>query len=142
MIWFNMLSKLVKAIRSGESPGQIAAGFTVGFSLGLMPLFSLQGLLLVLILILLNINIAAGMLAMIVASILVWLIDPWIHSLGLYVLTQVPALQGFWETLYNMPVAPLTQFYNTVVSDIWCFPRRKTPLNRVHNLSRQSRSTQ
>jgi len=114
MIWIKVISKFIKAFRSGESPGQIAAGFALGFFIGLIPFWSLQGLILFFLLILLNINLAAGTVAIILAGMSAYLLDPLFHSIGYFVLT-LPALQGTWESLYNMPVAPLTRFNNTVV---------------------------
>ena len=115
MIWLKILSNFIKAFRSGESPGQIAGGFGVGFMIGIMPFFTLQGLILFILLMLLNINIAAGTVAILLASLFAFLVDPVFHSLGYFVLTGIPFLQGFWETLNNIPVAPLSRFNNTVV---------------------------
>ncbi|MFZ5517413.1 MAG: TIGR03546 family protein [Candidatus Zhuqueibacterota bacterium] len=114
MIWIKVISKFIKAFRSGESPGQIAAGFALGFFIGLIPFWSLQGLVLFFLLILLNINLAAGTVAILLAGMCAYLLDPLFHSIGHFVLT-LPALHRIWESLYNMPVAPLTRFNNTVV---------------------------
>ena len=40
---------------------------------------------------------------------------PSFHELGRILLTQVAFLRPIWTYLYNMPIAPLTRFYNTVV---------------------------
>ncbi len=114
MIWLKIISKFIKAFRSGESPGQIAAGFALGFFIGLMPFWSLQGIFLFILLILLNINLAAGTVAIILANLFAYLLDTVFHSVGYFFLTLSP-LQGMWEWLYNMPVAPLSRFNNTVV---------------------------
>lgn len=115
MIWLNMVSKFIKAFRSGESPGQIGAGFSVGFMIGLMPFWTLQGIVLFALLFLLNINMAAGTLAIFLSSLFAYLLDPIFHNLGFYILTGIPALQKLWETIYNIPIGPLTRFNNTVV---------------------------
>jgi uncharacterized protein (TIGR03546 family) len=115
MIWLKIISKFIKAFRSGESPGQIAGGFGVGFLIGIMPFWTLQGVILFILLILLNINMAAGTVAILLASLFAYLLDPIFHSLGYFILTGIPFLRGFWETLYNIPVAPLSRFNNTVV---------------------------
>ena len=114
MFIFSILSQIIKAFRAGETPTQIAAGFSVGFLIGLMPFWTLQGVLLFLVLTFVNINMAAGSLAMLVAGFVAFLLDPLFHNLGYAVLT-LPALQGTWEALYNLPVAPLSRFNNTVV---------------------------
>lgn len=115
MIWLNIISKFIKAFRAGESPGQIAAGFCFGFLIGLMPFWTLQGVVLFILLILLNINMAAGTLAILLASLFAYLLDPIFHNIGFYILTGIPALKGTWEWLYNNPLGPLTRFNNTVV---------------------------
>ena len=115
MIWLSVASKFIKAFRSGESPGQIAAGFSIGFLIGLMPFATLQGIVLFILLILLNVNMAAGTLTVLLASLFAFLLDPIFHDIGYYILTGIPGLQGLWETLYNSPFGPLTRFNNTVV---------------------------
>jgi len=114
MVWLKIISKIIKAFRSGESPGKIAGGFGMGFLIGLMPFLTLQGIVLFFILILVNINLAAATLAIFLASLFAYLLDPLFHAVGYWFLTM-PALQGLWETLYNLPVAPLSRFNNTVV---------------------------
>lgn len=117
MIWLKILSKFIKAFRSGETPRQIALGFCFGFLLALMPFWTIQAILIFALLILLNINLAAGTVAFLLASIffLAHLLDPVFHSLGYFILTGIPVLQSVWEWLYNMPIAPLSRFNNSVV---------------------------
>jgi len=115
MIWLKVISKFIKAFRSGESPGQIAAGFSFGFLIGLMPFWTLQSILLFVLLILLNINLATGTVAILLASLFAYLLDPIFHNIGFFFLTSIPVLQEVWKTLYNTPFSPLTRFYNTMV---------------------------
>lgn len=115
MIWLKIISKFVKAFRSGETPGQIAAGFAIGFYIGLMPFWTLQTFILFFILILANINLAAATVAFLIASMFAYLFDPLFHSLGYFLLTQLPFLQGIYEAIYNSVFGPLTRFNNTVV---------------------------
>ena len=115
MIWLNVVSKFISAFRSGESPGQIGAGFSFGFLIGLMPFWTLQGVVLFILLILLKVNMAAGTLAILLSSLFAFMLDPIFHDIGYYILTGIPGLQGLWETLYNSPLGPLTRFNNTVV---------------------------
>jgi len=115
MIWLNVVSGFIKAMRAGQTPNQIAAGFGLGYMIGLMPFMTLQGIFLFILLFLFNINLAAGSLAIVICSLFAYLLDPVFHHLGYLVLAEIPALQGTWEWLYNLPVAPLTRFNNTVV---------------------------
>jgi uncharacterized protein (TIGR03546 family) len=128
MIILKIVSNFIKAFRSGESPRQIALGFCFGFLLGLMPFWTVQGFLVFLILFFVNINLSAGTVATLLASALAYLIDPVFHAIGFFVLTQINALQSFWEWLYNTPLGPLSRFNNTVVMGsfvgglLLCFP--------------------
>ncbi len=115
MFWLKIISKFVNAFRAGETPAQIAAGFTLGFLIGLMPFWTLQGVVLLVVLLLFNVNLAAGTVAMVLAGMVAYLLDPIFHSVGYFMLTGVSFLQPVWEALYNMPVAPLSRFNNTVV---------------------------
>ncbi|MBD3289480.1 TIGR03546 family protein [candidate division KSB1 bacterium] len=114
MLWLKIVSKIIKAFRSGESPNKIAAGFGIGFLIGLMPFWTLQGVILLILLILLDVNLSAGTLAIIVFGLFSYLLDPLFDVVGTFVLTGIPFLYGLWESLYNMPVAPLSRFNNTV----------------------------
>ena len=116
MFWLKLLSKFIKVLREGASPGAIAAGFTVGFVVGLTPFLSLQNVLLILLAAVFRWNFAAFGLSLFLFSFVAYLFDPLFHRLGLFLLTGIPALQGFYTWLYNLPVAPFTRFYNTVVA--------------------------
>jgi len=117
MIWLKIISKFIKAFRSGETPRQIALGFCCGFLLALMPFWTIQAILVFVLLILLNVNLAAGTVAFLLAAIffLPQLLDPVFHNIGYFILTGIPALQSFWEWLYNTPAGSLSRFNNTVV---------------------------
>lgn len=114
MIFLKLISSLVKAFREGQTPGQIAAGFSIGVLIGLMPFWTLQAIFLVLVLFFVNLNLAAATLGILLADFAGYLLDPLFHDLGYFVLTQVPFLQNLWEKLYNLPIVPYTRFYNTV----------------------------
>ncbi|KAA3620124.1 MAG: TIGR03546 family protein [Calditrichaeota bacterium] len=115
MFWLKFIAKFLKALRAGDTPGQVSAGFSLGFAIGLMPFFTLHGLFFWLLLLLFNVNLAAGFVGIMLTSLIAWFFDPLFHDLGFLLLVQIPALQGLWESLYNLPIAPLTKFYNTVV---------------------------
>jgi len=115
MLWLKVLSNFVNAFRSGDRPWQIAAGFCVGFMIGLLPSLTLQGVILFCLLIFFKINMAAGTLGIILANGIAYFLDPVFHDIGFFVLAGIPALQGLWISLNNMPIAPLTKFNNTVV---------------------------
>lgn len=115
MFWLTLVKDIIKILRAGENPGQVAGGFALGSLLGLSPGFTLQEFLLWLVVLSLNVNIAAALLALTLFALIAYLFDPLIHQLGYYLLVQVEQLRPLWTSLYNAPVAPLTRFNNTVV---------------------------
>ncbi len=114
MFFLQFISKFIKVLRAGATPGQIAGGFMLGFMIGLMPFMTLQGVVLWIVLFFLNVNLSAATFAIFISSFVAFLFDPLFHNLGFWVLTA-PGLQNTWTSLYNMPVAPLSRFNNTVV---------------------------
>lgn len=115
MIILKLLSKLIKVLRAGPSPAQVAGGFTLGMFLGMMPGFNFYWLLIFMFILLLNVNISGVILGYLVFSLFAYLFDPVAHNLGFILLTDIEWLKGFWTTLYNLPVFPLSGYNNTVV---------------------------
>nr|NIV13397.1 DUF2062 domain-containing protein [Fodinibius sp.]NIW80173.1 DUF2062 domain-containing protein [Calditrichia bacterium] len=71
MFFFDLLSRLLKVLRSNESPAQISAGFVLGMILGITPFWSLINFVILFFIIIINVNIAAAMLAYIIFSAVV-----------------------------------------------------------------------
>ncbi|MCJ7812630.1 TIGR03546 family protein [bacterium] len=115
MFLLKILSKLLKALRSADSPNQLAWGFALGGILGLTPLLNLHNVLVILLILVLRVNIAAAVLSFMLFSLVAWICDPVFHTVGFGLLVQVPFLQSIWTALYNAPVLPLSRFNNTVV---------------------------
>jgi len=115
MIVLKFLAKLVKILRSGASPNQIAAGFILGMVIGLTPLWSLHNLIIVFLLIIFNVNFATAIFSFLIFSGFAYLLDPLFHDLGYYLLVDVQALHALWTTMYNVPLLALSRFNNTVV---------------------------
>ncbi len=115
MIPLSLVSKVVKVLRSADSPAQVGWGFALGSIPGLTPLWALHNLFVLLLICILNVNITAALLGWGLFSLFAWLFDPFFDVLGYQVLTNIPFLQPFWTWLYNVPIAPLTRFNNTVV---------------------------
>lgn len=114
MFFLQFISKLIKMLRSGESPSLIAGGFTLGFMVGLTPFLTLQNALIFLIAILTKVNLSAFFFAIFFFSFVAYLFDPLFHSLGYFLLMKISVLYPAWTKLYNLPVAPYTRFNNTV----------------------------
>jgi uncharacterized protein (TIGR03546 family) len=115
MIFLKLFSKLIKLLRSAASPAQIAGGFVFGMMIGIISLNSLFTPIIILFIIILNVNVTSAILAALLFRLIAFLIDPFLHSLGYWVLVDVSALTRVWEFLYNIPIFPYTRFNNTVV---------------------------
>lgn len=115
MLILKFLAKLVKILRSGISPNQIAGGFILGMIIGLTPIMSLHNMIIFVLIILLRVNIASAIFGFALFSGIAYLLDPYFHNIGYYVLTQVPSLESLWTDLYNTPILALSNFNNTVV---------------------------
>ena len=116
MLIFRFLAKLLKILRSAATPGQIAGGFILGMIIGLTPFWSLHNLVVLLLIIILNVNIAMALFSFAIFSGVAYLADPLFHNLGFFVLADVKALHGLWSALYNVPIIALSRFNNTVVT--------------------------
>lgn len=114
MIPLQIVAKLLKILRSGASPGQIAGGFLFGMILGLTPLWNLHNLLVLCLVILLNVNLSMFFVSFALFSGLAYLFDPWFHALGYWLLVD-SGLTGLWQKLYQIPLLALSNFNNTVV---------------------------
>jgi len=115
VFWLKFLSKFITLLHSENEPRHLAAGFALGAIIGLTPMMSLHNLAVFLIILLFDTSIPAAFFAIFLFSGFAYLLDPFFHRLGYYLLVEVEALRPFWTTLYNIPIAPLTRFYNTVV---------------------------
>jgi uncharacterized protein (TIGR03546 family) len=80
-----------------------------------MPFFTLQGLLLWLVILVFDVNLSATLLAVTLFALFAYIVDPLLHTIGYFLLVDTSSLHGFWTSLYNAPIAPLTRFNNTVV---------------------------
>jgi|Deesub1362B_J571_1020462.scaffolds.fasta_scaffold03125_6 uncharacterized protein (TIGR03546 family) len=115
MIFLKLLARLIKVLRAGPSPAQIAGGFVLGMLLGFLPFPNLYAFGILLLVLLLDVNLSAVILGWTFFGLLSYLLDPLFHRIGLFFLVDVRFLKGFWTWLYNLPLMPLTRFNNTVV---------------------------
>lgn len=109
------LQKIIKVLNDKTNPAEIALGAAMGSWIGLMPGFNLTTALLFAVLCLLNANLSMAILFIGFFKAIAYLADPWIHSLGFYFLTSIPALKPVWTQLYNVPFVPFSRFNNTIV---------------------------
>lgn len=112
--WLRSLRFLASALSSAATPRQLALGFSMGMVIGLVPKENLIAVVLLFILAGSKVNLCSASLATILFSWLSVLLDPLSHLLGRNVLLA-PSLQGFWRSVYELPLAPWTDFNNTIV---------------------------
>jgi uncharacterized protein (TIGR03546 family) len=115
MFWLKLVANFIKILREGQTPAQVAGGFALGSILGLSPMLTLQGMVVWLVILVLDVNLSAATLSLLIFSLFAYIFDPLFHHLGYFMLVNIDGLKGIWTTLYNAPIAPLTRFNNTVV---------------------------
>lgn len=108
------LFSLIQLLNSDTATNQIAAGVACGLILGFAPVFSLQTVLVFVILFFLRIQIGAAFLSAFFFKFIAWMLDPVSHKLGTIVL-ETESLRPLFTDMYNMPLVPLTRFYNSIV---------------------------
>lgn len=105
---------LIKILNSDTGENQIAAGIAVGIVLGFAPLFSLQTVLMIIVLFFFRVQLGAALTASFFFALVAWAFDPLFDMIGGSIL-EANALKGIWTSLYNMPIVPFTKFYNSIV---------------------------
>src|SRR3954469_13187271 len=119
---FRMLSRLIATVRNvssvllaASSPSQVAAGFTLGMIIGVMPKTNLIALSLCVLLFSLRCNKGFAIIAAIAFSFVSPWTDPFAHKVGMAVL-GLGSLQATYASILNMPLGPWLGFNNTVVT--------------------------
>jgi uncharacterized protein (TIGR03546 family) len=101
-------------LNSDTGTNQIAAGIACGLILGFAPVFSLQTVLVIILLFFFRIQIGAATLSAFFFKFVAFLLDPVFNRAGMAIL-ETESLRPLFTDLYNMPIVPLTRFYNSVV---------------------------
>lgn len=114
MLLLKLLQQLIKALNSDGTPGQVAAGITLGAALGLTPLLNLHNLIIVALAVILNVSVPGFMLGWALFVPLGFVLDPVFDAIGRALLLQVGTLRPVWVDAYNS-AAVLTNFNNSVV---------------------------
>ena len=113
MFVLKLLVKLVKVLNSETSAASLAAAVTLGMVLGLVPLFTLQAALAVLVLLFFRVNIAAALLGFGLFKLGALALGGLFHSIGASLLEN-PSLFGFWTSMVNAPVLSLCALNHSV----------------------------
>ncbi len=108
------LARVLVALNTNVRKEYIASGFAWGLLLALVPAGNLAWILLFFISFFLKNNQAFQLLTIALLKIVLPLAAPLLDALGYAILTA-GALQGALTALYNLPIAPLTRFNNTLV---------------------------
>lgn len=111
---FKQLFAFIKLLNSETGTNQIATGIACGFILGMTPAFSLQSILVFLLIFFFRIQIGAALITAFFFKFIAYLLDPVFHEVGTMVLEN-QSLAPLFTALYNMPIVPLTRFNNTIV---------------------------
>lgn len=109
-----IIRQFFQGLTAETTPGQIGAGITLGFLIGLMPKATLTAQVLIIVMMATRVNIPMAVLTVFAVSLVNPLLDKITDPLG-YALLTSEALRPLWTKLYNMPLAPWTGFNNTVV---------------------------
>lgn len=104
----------LKLLNSDTGTNQIAAGIAAGFILGMAPTFSLQTILVIILLFFFRIQIGAATLSAFFFKFVAFVFDPVFHEMGKKIL-EMDSLKGIFTTMYNMPIVPFTRFNNSIV---------------------------
>lgn len=115
MLVLKLLQSLFKTLHSDGTPGQVAAGLALGAILGLTPIANLHNAFVFALILMLNVSFGGAMLGWALFVPIGFLLDPVFDQIGRVLLLETPALVPLWTSLANMPVAPLTNFTNTIV---------------------------
>lgn len=114
MIVLKILSKILKALQSNESPNQLAWGFVLGMIIGLTPFANLHNVLVIVLIIILKVNISMAIASFIIFSLFAYLLDPLFHNIG-WLLINVDFLRPIWIFCSTKPVLAFSNLNNTVV---------------------------
>ncbi len=104
----------LKLLNSETGTNQLAAGLSLGMTLGFSPVISLQALLIFVLCFLFRVQLGAAFLSAFFFKFIAYLFDPLTDKIGRLVLESA-SLRGFFVDLYNMPLIPLTRFNNSIV---------------------------
>ncbi len=104
----------LKLLNSDTGTTQIATGIACGFILGMAPTFSLQTIIVIVLMFFFRIQIGAATLSAFFFKFIAFLLDPVFHQMGMKIL-EMDSLKGIFTTMYNMPIVPFTRFNNSIV---------------------------
>ena len=114
MLALKFIGWILKAMKEGPTPRQLAGGIVLGFIAGFIPGWPVQVWVLVLLTLILKVNLSMVIIGWSVGVGMGYIIDPLLDSVGGWLL-QMESLRDIWTAMYNAPPWGLTRFNNTVV---------------------------
>jgi len=108
------LARTIVALNTNVRKEHIASGFAWGLLLALVPAGNLIWILLFFVSFFLKNNHGTQLLTIALFKLVLPLAAPLLDALGYAILTA-GALEGVFTNLYNLPLAPLTRFNNSLV---------------------------
>jgi len=106
------LSKVFRLLSSDIESYQLSLGISLGIVAGLSPLLSIQSLCVLFIIIVLKVNLSMFMISLALISLIAYLADPLIVSIGQQVLAM-ESLNELFTQMYNSGLWRLLNFNNT-----------------------------
>jgi uncharacterized protein (TIGR03546 family) len=107
--------RVLQSLLASDSPNQLAAGFTLGMIIGLVPKGNFIAVSLCVLLFSLRVNKGLALVAAVLFSAIGPFADSFSHKLGMALLTT-DALQPPYAMAFSLPLAPWLEFHNTVVA--------------------------
>jgi uncharacterized protein (TIGR03546 family) len=114
-----IVAKLFAPLNGNQKRSQVAAGFSWGLLLGLIPTGNVFWIVLFVVSFFFRNNHLSKILFMLVIKLFFGVLNPLVDMVG-WAILHIEALQPFFTTLYNMPLVPLTKFNNTLVAGGLC----------------------
>ena len=105
-----ILAKLLKALNSEQSAGQLAIAVSLAVILGFTPILSLHNIFIVLIALWFRVNLTILIVSYPLFALLGFLLSPLFEVVGLSLL-QTPSLRGLWEAFFNTLIGRWSNFY-------------------------------
>jgi len=114
LFFLRPLRFFVRALVEDTDPKQMALGFALGLTIGLVPKGNLIAMALMVTLGIVRVNLGVGMVTAFLVSLCAGLFDGITHQIGQFLLLNA-ALTPVWTDLYNLPLGRWTSFNNTIV---------------------------
>jgi uncharacterized protein (TIGR03546 family) len=111
----NGIAKFIVALNGNRSKTQIAAGWSWGILLGLVPPGNLLWVVLFIVSFFFTHHHGSKLVILILIKLFFPFIAPQLDIIGWEIL-HIEALEGFYRTLYNTPFVLFTRFNNTLVA--------------------------